>query len=181
MATTTRKRTTAKTTAPAAKADAPAAEPIKLAQQNVDMNQYIPVRNGFHGMLVYKSSRTGEVIRWNEFGDEQDIELLELRNAKNAAKNFFVNNWFLFDEEYDWVLDFLGLRNYYRNAINVEGFDEIFSKTPTEIKKTVKEMSDGQKKSLTYRASDLIASGEIDSRKTIAALEDALGVDLIEK
>lgn len=178
--TTTRKRTTTKAAAPVVKENV-TQEPVKLVQQEVDMNQYIPVRNGFHGMLIYRSSRTGEIVRWNEFGDEQDIELLELRNAKNSAKDFFVNNWFLFDQEYDWVIDFLGLRNYYRNAINVEGFDEIFRKTPAEIKKTVKEMSEGQKKSLTYRAADLIASGEIDSRKVIAALEDALGIDLIEK
>ena len=45
----------------------------------------------------------------------------------------------------------------------------------------MKEMSAGQKKSMAYRAADLIASGEIDSRKVIAALEDALGVELIEK
>jgi hypothetical protein len=32
-----------------------------------------------------------------------------------------------------------------------------------------------------YRSKDLIASGEIDSRKVIAALEEALGIDLIEK
>ena len=181
MATTTRKRTTAKTATPAAKTETPAEAPVKVKPQEVDLHQYIPVRNGFNGMLIYVSSRTGEAFRWDSFGDEQDIELLELRNAKNTGKEFFINNWFMFDEDYDWVLDYLGVRNYYRNAVDVEGFDEIFQKTPAEIKKVVKEMSDGQKKSLMYRSKDLIASGEIDSRKVIAALEEALGIDLIEK
>lgn len=181
MATTTRKRTTEKTATPAAKTETPAEAPVKVKPQEVDLHQYIPVRNGFNGMLIYVSSRTGEVFRWDSFGDEQDIELLELRNAKNTGKEFFINNWFMFDEDYDWVLDYLGVRNYYRNAVNVEGFDKIFQKTPAEIKKVVKEMSDGQKKSLMYRSKDLIASGEIDSRKVIAALEEALGIDLIEK
>lgn len=181
MATTTRKRTTAKIATPAAKTETPAEAPVKVKPQEVDLHQYIPVRNGFNGMLIYVSGRTGEAFRWDSFGDEQDIELLELRNAKNTGKEFFINNWFMFDEDYDWVLDYLGVRNYYRNAVNVEGFDEIFQKTPAEIKKVVKEMSDGQKKSLMYRSKDLIASGEIDSRKVIAALEEALGIDLIEK
>lgn len=42
-------------------------------------------------------------------------------------------------------------------------------------------MSAGQKKSIAYRAIEMIADGEIDSRKTIAALEEALGIELIEK
>ena len=181
MATTTRKRSTAKAAAKTAKTEPAAAEPVKVIPQEVDVHQYIPVINGFNGMLIYESSRTGEVFRWEKFGDEQDVELLELRNAKNTAKGMFTNNWFLFGEEYDWVIDYLGMRNFYRNAVDADGFDGIFSKTPAEIKKAVKELPEGQKKSLMYRASELIASGEIDSRKAIAALEEALGVDLIEK
>jgi len=182
MATTnTRKRTsTAKASAPAAE-KAPAAEPERIVPKEIDLHQYITVRNGFHGVLIYRSRRTGELFTWDGFGTEQEMELQELRNAKNTSKDFFINNWFMFDDEFKWVIGYLGLNQYYRYAVDVEGFDEIFSKTPAEIKKVVKEMSDGQKKSLVYRATDLIASGEIDSRKVIAALEDALGIDLIEK
>ena len=42
-------------------------------------------------------------------------------------------------------------------------------------------MNAGQKKSVAYRAIEMIASGEIDSLKTIAALEEALGIELTEK
>jgi len=179
MATTTRKRSTA--SAAAAETAAPVKEPVQIVPKEVDVHQYITVRNGFHGMLIYKSSRTGETFVWDEFGAEQEIELLELRNAKNSSKAFYINNWFMFDPEFDWVIDYLGMRQYYKYAISIDGFDDIFKKTPAEIKKIIKEMSRGQKSSLAYRASDLIHSGEIDSRKVIAALEDALGIELIEK
>ena len=53
--------------------------------------------------------------------------------------------------------------------------------SPADIKKTVSELSNGQKKSVSYRAKVLIAEGEIDSNKAIAALEDALGVELVER
>ena len=182
MATTTRKKTTTKAAAVnAAENEAPAAEPEKIIPKEIDLHQYITVRNGFHGVLVYRSRRTGEMFTWDGFGTEQEMELQELRNAKNTSKDFFINNWFMFDDEFKWVISYLGLNQYYRYAVDVDGFDEIFTKTPAEIKKIVKEMSDGQKKSLVYRATDMIASGEIDSRKVIAALEDALGVELIEK
>lgn len=151
----------------------------KIIPKEIDMNQYVVVRNGFQGTLVYISPRTGEKFVWDGFGAEQEMELRELRNAKAASKRFFADNWFMFDDE--WVIDYLGVRQFYQNALPLEKFDEIFKKSPTEIKKAVSSMSDGQKKSVAYRASELIASGEIDSRKTISALEEALGVELIEK
>lgn len=151
----------------------------KIVPKGVDLNQYVVVRNGFHGRLVYRSSRTGEKFVWDGFGSEQEMELKELRNAKNTSKAFFQNNWFMFDE--DWIVDFLGIRQFYKNAIRVDDFDSIFSKTPAELKKLIASMSVGQKKSVAYRAVQMITDGDIDSRKTIAALEESLGVELIEK
>ena len=184
-----RSRTAAKATKTAETASpAEAAKTAEVIYENahivpkeIDPHQYITVKNGFHGELVYRSARTGELFTWNSFGSEQEMELQELRNAKNTAKDFFINNWFMFGQDDSWVIDYLGLERYYRYAVGVDGFDEIFRKTPAEIKKIVKELSAGQKKSMAYRAADMISSGEIDSRKVIAALEDALGVELIEK
>lgn len=153
----------------------------KIFPKDIDMNQYIPVKNGFPGVLVYKSTRTGELFRWDSFGDVQDMELRELRNAKGNSKAFFVNNWFMFDEEFDWVIDYLGMRQYYKNAISIEAFDDVFKKSPAQAKKMISEMSAGQKRSLAYRAYEMIASGELDSLKLIAVLEEGLGVELIEK
>lgn len=170
------KQSTKKTSEPVLKEEAP-----KIIPKEIDINQYITVRNGFHGVLVYKSSRTGELFTWSEFGAEQEMELGELRNAKNSAKAFFINNWFMFDEEYSWVIDYLGMRQYYKHFLTLDSFDDIFKQTPAQLKKTLAELSPGQKKSVAYRASELVASGEIDSLKLISALEDALGIELTEK
>lgn len=152
-----------------------------LISKESDLPQYVTVRNGFQGKLVYKSSRTGEKFTWDSFGDEQEIDLRELRNAKSSCKKMFENNWFMFNESDEWVIDYLGVRQYYRTTIHIDDFDSIFKMTPANIKSTVGSMSDGLKKSVAYRARVLIANGEIDSRKSILALEDALGVELIEK
>lgn len=166
----------------------PVAEPVQKVEpvqkkeivvKEVDPNQYIPVRNGFQGQLVYKSPRTGEMFVWDKFGAVQDIELRELRNAKSSARKFFTNNWFMFDD--DWVIDYLGVRNLYKNAIPIDKFDDIFTKSAPELKKILASVSDGQKRSIAYRARDLINQKKIDSLSVIAALEDALGIQLIEK
>ena len=175
--TTTKK--TATSVAEESAATEKATKPI--IPKDVDPNQIITVLNGFQGRLVYTSPRTNEVYRWDAFGDEQEIELRELRNAKSAAKKFFMNNWFMFREEDSWVIDYLGLNQYYKNAINLEEFDELFTKSAAEIEKAIAKLSAGQKKSVAYRARQLVLEGEIDSNKAIAALEKSLGIELIER
>lgn len=85
----------------------------------------------------------------------------------------------MFDE--DWIIDFLGVKQFYKNAVSIDDFDSVFSKPADEIKTIIGDMSNGQKRSAAYRARQLIAAGEIDSNKAIAALEEALGTELIER
>ena len=154
-------------------------EPI--IPKDIDPNTIVTVRNGFHGILVYISPRTHERFEWSNFGDEQDMELKELRNAKSSAKKFFENNWFMFTDESAWVVPYLGLSRYYKNAVKIEDFDKIFNKSPKEITEIIEGLSNGQKASLAFRARELVMNGEIDSRKVISTIEDALGIELIEK
>ena len=175
---TTNKSSAKATTKVTESKEAPA-ENKPVVAKDIDVHQYVTVRNGFQGKLVYVSPKTGEHFVWDGFGTEQEMELLELRNAKNSAKKFFQNNWFMFDE--DWIVDYLGLKHFYKHAVKIEDFDKIFEMSPAEIKNTVTALSDGQKKSVAYRAKRLIAEGEIDSNKAINALEEALGVELIER
>lgn len=172
-------KTTQKSNTEQSEENKPSTSGKKFSAKDVDMNQYVVVRNGFQGRLFYKSSRTGEKFVWDGFGTEQEMELRELRNAKNSKKQFFINNWFMFDE--DWIIDFLGLQQYYKNAVSIDQFDEIFSKSAAEIKKIIGNMSAGQKRSAAYRARQLIAEEKIDSNKAIATLEEVLGVELVDR
>ena len=163
-------------------AEAAPAEPEKQEKpvvKKVDLNEIVTVRNGFQGRLIYISKKTGEEFVWENFGDEQDMEIGELRNARSSAKAFFENNWFMLDEQ--WIVDYLGVSRFYRHALKIEDFDPLFKKTPEEVSSTIAEMTDGQKRSLAFRARQLIADGEIDSNKVISALEGSLGIELVER
>ncbi len=150
-----------------------------LVPKDIDPNQIITVRNGFQGRLVYKSRKTGERFVWDSFGAEQDMELGELKNARNSNKKYFINNWFMFDEP--WIVDYIGMSQYYKSSIPIQDFDKFFEKDADEIEATVSKLSDGQKKSVAYRARQLIADGRIDSNRTISTLEKCLGVELVER
>ena len=165
-------------------AERPAAEVSETTKKpvvpkEIDPNQIVTVRNGFQGRLVYKSKRTGERFVWDSFGAEQDMELSELRNARNSNKKYFINNWFMFDE--DWVIDYLGMRQYYKNSLNIQDFDQLFKKPVGEIEDIISKLSEGQRKSVAYRAKQLIAEEEIDSNRVINTLEKCLGVELVER
>ena len=185
------KDTTAKTsTSQKARVDAPATKPeiiekpieaVKPVVKEIDPTQYVTVLNGYQGKLTYKSKKTGELFKWNEFGSEQEMELRELRNAKNTYKKYFEKNWFMFSDEFAWVIDYLGVGRYYKNAISIAEFDNIFQKDADELKEIIDGLSDGQKKAVAFRAKTLIANEEIDSHKVIRTLEEILGVELIEK
>jgi len=145
---------------------------------DLDLNMLIPVVNGHRGKLVYNGKKSGEHIEWEDFGDEQLMELKELKDARASQRKFFENNWFLIDDPE--VLEFLNAGEYYRNSINAENYDDIFFKPVQEIKETVSQMTPGQKKSMMYRAIELINSGELDSLKTIKALKELLGFEIDE-
>lgn len=156
------------------------AEKIKRevhVKEPLDPHSFITIRNGFNGRLVYVSKRTGERLVWDEFGSEQDMELQELKNAKNSARAFFENNWFMIDDPE--VIAYLGVERYYKNALRFDSFDELFSKSPEEIKERVALLSAGQKASVAYRARQLIAAKKIDSIRVIEVLEESLSAELI--
>jgi hypothetical protein len=184
MANTTKKKsgnaaeatenTTVETAAPVAEESN---ERVTFKPSEIDIHQYVTVRNGFQGRLVYKSKRTGETFVWERFGDEQDMELGELKNAKNSNKKYFINNWFMFEEP--WVVAYLGVGQFYKFAVSIQDFDQIFTMSPAELERVISSMSAGQKKSVAYRARQMIADGEIDSNKVISTLEKCLGVELV--
>lgn len=152
--------------------------PYKVRTE-LPLNAIITVRNGFNGKLVYVSPRTKEKFVWESFGDEQDMELQELKNARNSCKKFFENNWFMISDPE--VISFLGVEQYYKHALTIEEFDTLFEMTPEAAAERISQLSSGQKASVKYRAKQLIANGMIDSIKMITALENSLGVELIER
>lgn len=150
-----------------------------VKQRKLTPHTIVTVRNGFAGVLVYRSRHTGEKFKWEGYGSEQYMELQELRNAKGSSKAFFENGWFLIDDED--VIEYLGLQSVYKNALKYDDIDALFSLKPDEIEAKIKAAPAGQKVSIAHRARQLIADGKIDSIKVITTLEKCLDTELIER
>lgn len=197
MATTskTTKKSPAKTTASKepAKVDVavePVVEPVKEVEKpakkrvtadKIDLNDLVEVRSRFYGGLTYISRKTGYRVSWGEYDSFQYLTIDELMAMRNTQPQFFTNNWVvLVGDNAEDVKSFLQIDRYYKGFDAVDGFDELFSYEPDEILEVVGKMSGSMKENVARRAYALIKSGELDSVKVIAALEEACGYELRE-
>lgn len=151
----------------------------RVVKTQIDPHTVVTVRNGFQGLLVYRSRKTGDKYEWQEFGAEQDMEFQELRQARNSDRAFFENNWFLIDDPE--IIEALNVGMYYKNALNFKNFDSIFTASPSAIAQKLAKLSNGQKKSVAFRARQLISENKIDSLGVIDALEKGLSITLIDR
>lgn len=145
----------------------------------ISSNYLVPCTSCFKGKLIYISKRTqGYQEEWS-FGQTAYIEFIELQTMVRTDKKFFENNW-LYVEDMN-VVKALNLERYYKNILKAEDFDDFFKKSPAEIEKRLKEMSNEIKISVVVRAIEMVEEGTLDSMKVIETIERVTGYDIIEK
>lgn len=153
--------------------------PAKKKAKTFDPNEYVSVKNGFHGRLYYRNKSTGETFEWSEFGDEVDMTIGELRRARSAQPRFFEENWFIIEDPD--LMEYLRVGKYYKTVLNEKGFDELFSTTPEDATIRTTGLSQGQRRSIVYEARKRIEDGSLNDLRLIKALEESLNVNLISE
>lgn len=170
-------KTAAKTVGREAQAEEkPVVQEVRAVRDEPELTPetFVSVRSGFNGRLVYKSKRTGERFVWEEMGSEQDMELRELKYARNANKAFFENNWFIIDDPR--VRAWLGVERMYANMITPEDLEELIHSSPEEIEERIGRLTQGQKETLLYAVEKMNADRKIDSQRAMEAFQKSLGL-----
>lgn len=152
---------------------------VKRTKPKLNLTDMILVKNGFAGRLIVHLPKAGYDVILNQFGDEDYIELAELKALRNGFPKYFINSWVVIDDPD--AINFLSLDNVYKNSVSMEEMSEFFSLSTDDMKVKIDKMSDGQKKSLVYQILEKIETGELDSRNTISFLETELNTQLVEK
>lgn len=195
MATTTKTSTRGKGAATAAPASAPAPATVstevkkvsatkaktvaaKRAKPQFELTDSVLIRNGFHGPLIIELPKSGYTIKLQEFGDEDYVEIADLRTLRNSHPKFFKKNWILFDDPD--VIDYLHVNEYYKNVLTNEEIEELFDLPEEVMTKELRKLSDGQRSTAMYAAMEKIGDGALDSIGKIKALEDIFGCKLME-
>lgn len=153
---------------------------VKIKKMSPD--ELVEVKSNFYGTLFYKSKVTGFECEWSNCGDVNLLTIAELQNMRNGQRDFFSENWvMLVGDNAEQALDWLQIRKYYSDIVELDDLDEVFTWSPEKIETVVTKIARGAKDSIAMRAYDLIESGSLDSIKTIKAIEAATGYVLMEK
>lgn len=141
-----------------------------------DMNEMVSVISIVNSSLIYSSkSEQGLRIEWGGFLEENWVEYKELINMRNSQRSFFEQPWVICDYE---VLKDLRVEQYYKNIIDLENLDDIFSKNPKDLEVTLMVVPIGIRQLIVDRAFELIRKKELDSIRTIELIEKTYNIDL---
>lgn len=148
------------------------------AKPKLDLHDEVLVKNGYCGELNVLLPKSKYVITFSEFGDDDYIELAELKALRNSKPIFFERNWLIIED--DNVIDFLNIGKYYADYLTVEDIDELFELPVDEMIAKIQKLNQVTRDNIARRAVDMIKDGNIDSVKKIEALEEELGYNLTE-
>ena len=160
----------------------------KTSIKNLPLFTTVLVRSNCFGQLIYRSKNNGFQIEWNDTNTPQYLTLEELLVMRNTYRKFFEKNWIVIDgfvdEEYseqftvEDILDFLQVKQYYKNLLCPENIDDLFKMSADEIEKRIKASSSGSRDFIIIRANELIESRKLDSLTVINTLEKVLNCEL---
>lgn len=151
---------------------------MQFSKREMDPHEYVSVINGYPGQLVYRSRKTGEETKWEDYLDVQEMELQELKSARVADKKFFNAHWFILDQD---VIEWLGVAKIYANWRSDEEILQMCKKSPDVITKYIDSLTSDQYATFVARIYRLISSDQIDSRAVIKALKERLNIELIDE
>lgn len=180
--TTTAKKTATKTTAKktaAKKATTKTtAAPTRKRKKKIDRDEMVLCRNLTSGGLIYKSSRSGVEVVWDNYGDEEWIDVGELLTMKASQPKFLRNGWILVDDEE--IAKYLGVKKTYDELANLVDLEEFFKLPAKEAKEILKKLPKGVKDTISEMAKKKISNNTIENLQLLRVLEKELKIDLIQ-
>lgn len=148
----------------------------KRVRKQLDENLLVRIASGVHGGLTY-ISRDGSVIKkFEQFGDEDVIELKHLRAMLSQARKFLQKGWIrVLDEE---VIEYLNLERFQREVFTPDDLEELFAKNPEHIKEVIQSSNANTKRIIYNYAKEKYVNGELTNIHIIKAIEEGIGESL---
>jgi hypothetical protein len=144
----------------------------KKSRTRLDESLLVPVVSRVKGGLTYKSSRTHQIYRFDEFGDEQVMELSELRTMLSSQRAFLQRGWLeIMDEE---IVQYLNVEKFQTKVVTDEDIEILFLSSPEEIKEVLNGATTNTKRVVFGFAKDKYINGELNNIHLIKAIEESL-------
>jgi hypothetical protein len=155
------------------KKDKPVQKQIKKALK-LEKNMLVEVKNNTSGRLIVPSTRDGVPYIFNDYGDFDDIELGDLQMIKRSHPRFFNDQWILVEDPD--VIDYLRLRESYKDILSQEEVEGFFELDIEEMESLIEKTSAQNKSLLIGIARQKYSSGEFENHRKIQMLEEKFNI-----
>ena len=176
MANTTKKKTTTKaetvTETQEIVTETPAPKKKKFNADDPIMCRSVTV-----GGLWHVGIKSGNIYRWVAYGDENEVDYQDLVALVRQRSNYIYKPYIVVDDN-DFIEEFPQLKQFYTEQYTVDDLKGVLKLRPNDMIATIDTLPKGAKETLKSIASTMISRGELDSVRTIKALDDYFGTEL---
>ena len=129
------------------------------------------------GGLFLEGSKTKMPYKWNNYGDETEVEYRDLVALVREQSGYIYKPFFIIEDE-DFIEEFPQLKKFYSENYSIKELSAILELPVDEMIKTISTLPKGAVDSLNKSAATQVSLGQIDSVRKIRALDDYFGTDL---
>ena len=142
--------------------------PKPRVRKRLDENMLVDIASGVQGGLTYISKDGNTILKFLEYGDQDVIELKELRRMLSSSRKFLEKGWIrVLDDE---VIEYLNLHRFQQENVEQDDLDGLLKLQPEQVLETVKSANANTKRLIFGFVKDKYISGE--------AIEEGLGETL---
>lgn len=149
---------------------------IVAKETKIKDDDLIVVMNGLNGGLTHRSTSTGRVWRFQEFGQTDKIPYGELLRIRNNNPKVFDQGWMIILNRQ--IQEEFGLTEKYKNILTPENIESVFKKDLDELKEFVKGLPEGMKVTFVNKARELYQSKQLDSIRVVDFIQEEFGISL---
>jgi len=154
-------------------------EPKKKAKpkkKHFEPSEGVLCRSITQGGLFMDGDKTQIPYKWNDYGDEIEVEYRDLVSAVRRKSPFVFNPFFIIVDE-DFVAEFPHLQEFYQKAESMIDLQAILDLPVHEMLAQLRLLPKGALESFKNVAATQITSGRLDSVRKIKALDEFFGTD----
>lgn len=145
-------------------------------KREVDRDDWVTVMNYTDGRVRYTSKRTGAELVFSEFGQTDEIQVVDLIAMKNAHPRYLREPWIVVLD--DDVADYLGLKQIYDDLLSADELEGIFDLPVSQMEAILQKAPKGMLQTVVSMAVRKIEAKELDSLSTIRLIEKVSGIEL---
>lgn len=130
------------------------------------------------GPLYFMGQKSNILYTFSNEGDTTDVEYQDLVAAIRSNSVYITKPYFVI-EDAEFVSKYPQVKKIYDSLYSIQDLREVFNLSPAAMKSTILSLPEGAKETIKTLASQMISSGQLDSIKKIAILDEIYNTKLL--